>query len=216
MDAAERRVARTCRVEVIAGAPIGSVWRVIADVTRTGEWSHECHHVTWLGGATAAAPGVRFRGRNRSGWLRWTSRSGTPFRRARFPRRTTLCASSPPRPPGRRAQTWPKAATRDRLDAQEALAAWPAVAARASGAYTGFLGPSTDADVAVAYPAATYRRLSEVKQRYDPGNVFRRNPNIRPAGADVAPGPADAGGTGADRASADAIERLARLPGRFS
>jgi hypothetical protein len=72
MNTAKRRVARTCRVEVIADAPIGSVWRVIADVTRTGEWSHECHQVTWLGGATAAAPGARFRGRNRSGWLRWS------------------------------------------------------------------------------------------------------------------------------------------------
>jgi FAD/FMN-containing dehydrogenase len=70
--------------------------------------------------------------------------------------------------------------------ADKALAAWPAVAARASGAYTGFLGPSTDADVAAAYPAATYRRLAGVKQRYDPGNVFRRNHNIRPAGADIA------------------------------
>ena len=70
--------------------------------------------------------------------------------------------------------------------ADKALAAWPAVAARASGAYTGFLGPSTDADVAAAYPAATYRRLAGVKQRYDPGNVFRRNHNIRPAGADLA------------------------------
>ena len=70
--------------------------------------------------------------------------------------------------------------------ADKALAAWPAVAARASGVYTGFLGPSTDADVAAAYPAATYRRLAGVKQRYDPGNVFRRNHNIRPAGADIA------------------------------
>ena len=72
METAKQRVARSCRVEVIADAPIASVWRVIADVTRTGEWSHECHHVAWLGGATAAAPGVRFRGRNRSGWLRWS------------------------------------------------------------------------------------------------------------------------------------------------
>ena len=70
--------------------------------------------------------------------------------------------------------------------AGQALAAWPAVAAQASGAYTGFLGPTTDADVAAAYPAATYRRLADVKQRYDPGNVFRRNHNIRPAGARVA------------------------------
>ena len=70
MSTTKRRLARTCRVEVIADAPIESVWRVIADVTRTGEWSHECLHVDWLGGATAAAPGARFRGRNRLGWLR--------------------------------------------------------------------------------------------------------------------------------------------------
>ena len=74
MDTAKRRVARTGRAEVIADTPIESVWRVIADVTRTGEWSHECHHVTWLDGATAAAPGARFRGRSRSGWLRWSRR----------------------------------------------------------------------------------------------------------------------------------------------
>jgi uncharacterized protein YndB with AHSA1/START domain len=74
MDRAKRRVPRACRVEVVAAAPIESVWRVIADVTRTGEWSHERHYVTWLGGATAAAPGARFRGRNRSGWLRWGRR----------------------------------------------------------------------------------------------------------------------------------------------
>jgi hypothetical protein len=74
MNTATRRVARSCRVEVIAGTPIGSVWRVVADVTRTGEWSHECHDVTWLGGATAAEPGARFRGCNRPGWLRWSRR----------------------------------------------------------------------------------------------------------------------------------------------
>ena len=61
MNTAKRRVARTCRVQAIAGAPVASVWQVIADVTRTGEWSHECHHVTWLGGATAAAAAIRCR-----------------------------------------------------------------------------------------------------------------------------------------------------------
>ena len=65
--------------------------------------------------------------------------------------------------------------------ADKALATWPAVAAQASGAYTGFLGPATDAEVAAAYPAPTYKRLAAVKRRYDPGNVFRRNHNIRPA-----------------------------------
>jgi uncharacterized protein YndB with AHSA1/START domain len=71
MGTAQRRMAQACRVEVTVDAPLESVWQVIADVTRTSEWSHECHHVVWLGGATAAAPGVRFRGRSRSGWLRW-------------------------------------------------------------------------------------------------------------------------------------------------
>ncbi len=65
-------IARACRTEVIVDAPVEAVWRVVADLTRTGEWSHECHQVTCLHGATAAAPGVRFRGRNRSGWLRWS------------------------------------------------------------------------------------------------------------------------------------------------
>jgi uncharacterized protein YndB with AHSA1/START domain len=65
-------MAQACRVEVMVDAPPESVWRVIADVTRTSEWSHECHHVVWLGGATAAVTGARFRGHNRSGWLRWS------------------------------------------------------------------------------------------------------------------------------------------------
>jgi hypothetical protein len=60
------------RAEVIVAAPVDVVWRVVADVTRTGEWSHECREVAWLRGATHAQPGARFRGRNRSGWLRWS------------------------------------------------------------------------------------------------------------------------------------------------
>jgi uncharacterized protein YndB with AHSA1/START domain len=70
--AANRNIPRTCRTEAILEAPVDAVWRVIADVTRTSEWSHECHRITWLHGATAAAPGVRFRGYNRSGRLRWS------------------------------------------------------------------------------------------------------------------------------------------------
>ena len=61
------------------------------------------------------------------------------------------------------------------------LARWSPVAARSLGAYVNFLGTATDDDVANVYPPATYRRLARVKRRYDPGNVFRRTHNIRPA-----------------------------------
>jgi deazaflavin-dependent oxidoreductase (nitroreductase family) len=64
-------VQKAGRVDVLVHAPAEAVWRVIADVTRTGEWSHECREVHWLGGAVEASPGARFRGGNRAGWARW-------------------------------------------------------------------------------------------------------------------------------------------------
>jgi len=67
-----KRARMSGRAEVTVAAPIAAVWGLVADVTRTGEWSHECHEVAWLPGASAAVPGARFRGRNRSGWLRWS------------------------------------------------------------------------------------------------------------------------------------------------
>jgi FAD/FMN-containing dehydrogenase len=49
----------------------------------------------------------------------------------------------------------------------------------AGGGYVNFLD---DGDVDLAY-GKTLRRLAEVKARYDPENLFRRNQNIRPATA---------------------------------
>ena len=72
MNGKGKRARMRGQVEVVVSAPATAVWEVVADVTRTGEWSHECHDVRWLHNATRPAPGVRFRGRNRSGWLRWT------------------------------------------------------------------------------------------------------------------------------------------------
>lgn len=65
------QVQKQSRVEVVVAAPVSEVWQVISDVTRVGEWSHECHAARWLGDADGPAPGVRFRGRNRAGWARW-------------------------------------------------------------------------------------------------------------------------------------------------
>jgi hypothetical protein len=66
------QVQKNSRVEVVVAATVPLVWDVISDVTRIGEWSHECHAARWLGDADRAAPGVRFRGRNRAGWARWS------------------------------------------------------------------------------------------------------------------------------------------------
>jgi hypothetical protein len=66
-----RAVQPQARVQVSVDVPPDAVWDVVRDVTRTGEWSNECHVVTWLGGATEAVPGARFRGRNRAGIFRW-------------------------------------------------------------------------------------------------------------------------------------------------
>ncbi len=68
---ATRRVQKTGRTEVVVDADPGAVWDVVRDPTRVGEWSHECVAATWLGGATHAEPGARFRGRNHQGLLRW-------------------------------------------------------------------------------------------------------------------------------------------------
>lgn len=65
------QVQKQSRVEVVVDATLPQVWEVISDVTRVGEWSHECHTARWLGDAAGPSPGARFRGRNRAGWVRW-------------------------------------------------------------------------------------------------------------------------------------------------
>ena len=42
------------------------------------------------------------------------------------------------------------------------------------------LASATEDDVASIYPAPTHQRLAAVKRRYDPGNLFTRNHNVRP------------------------------------
>jgi FAD/FMN-containing dehydrogenase len=67
-----------------------------------------------------------------------------------------------------------------------ALRAWVAEFRRAFsergvGAFVSFMGSDDEATVAASYPPATLARLREVKRRYDPDNLFRRNLNIAPA-----------------------------------
>ena len=56
-----------------------------------------------------------------------------------------------------------------------------AVSDGTSAAYAGFLGDDGDQGARRAYPPATLERLAEVKRRYDPDNLFRRNLNVQPA-----------------------------------
>jgi hemerythrin-like domain-containing protein len=66
-----RGVQKAGRAEVLVAANPDQVMAVVADITRVGQWSHECQGAKWLGGATVATPGAQFRGRNRSGLIRW-------------------------------------------------------------------------------------------------------------------------------------------------
>lgn len=69
------RVQKSSRVEVEVDATAQQVWEVISDVTRIGEWSHECRSARWVGTSAGPVPGALFRGRNRAGWARWSRTS---------------------------------------------------------------------------------------------------------------------------------------------
>jgi FAD/FMN-containing dehydrogenase len=46
--------------------------------------------------------------------------------------------------------------------------------------YVNFLGDEGEMRIREAYPRATWDRLTEIKTRYDPTNLFRLNQNIPP------------------------------------
>jgi hypothetical protein len=50
------------------------LYDLVTDVTRMGEWSPECVRGVWLDGATGPAVGARFRGSNRRGVARWSTK----------------------------------------------------------------------------------------------------------------------------------------------
>ena len=58
---------------------------------------------------------------------------------------------------------------------------YEALRPNSTGVYANFLEDEGDARVREAYPTETYRRLAEVKRRYDPTNLFHMNQNIAPA-----------------------------------
>jgi uncharacterized protein YndB with AHSA1/START domain len=63
----------TVKESISIAAPPGAVYRLVSDVVGMPDWAVECEQCRWLGKATMAQPGARFRGRNRRGWHRWST-----------------------------------------------------------------------------------------------------------------------------------------------
>jgi len=55
-------------------APPQVVWSLVSDLERMSEWSPEVYAIDWLDGATGAAKGATFVGKNRIGMIRWRMR----------------------------------------------------------------------------------------------------------------------------------------------
>jgi hypothetical protein len=55
-------------------APADKVWGLVADLPRMGEWSPENAGGKWMNGATGPALGAVFKGNNRNGLRRWSTK----------------------------------------------------------------------------------------------------------------------------------------------
>ena len=62
------------RATIQIQAPPEKVYAMLSDVTRMGEWSPECVKAEWVEGATGPASGARFKGSNKKGILRWSTK----------------------------------------------------------------------------------------------------------------------------------------------
>jgi hypothetical protein len=60
--------------DVEIDASPATVYDAVSDVRRTGEWSPECMHCEWIGGATGPVVGARFKGSNKHGLARWSTK----------------------------------------------------------------------------------------------------------------------------------------------
>lgn len=61
------------KVDERIAAPADTLYDLVSDITRTGEWSPENVGGRWLGEATGPTVGARFRGSNRRGLRRWST-----------------------------------------------------------------------------------------------------------------------------------------------
>jgi hypothetical protein len=64
----------TAEAQVRVAAPPETVYGVVSDVTRMGEWSPETIKCDWIEGATGPVVGARFRGMNKRGLVKWSTK----------------------------------------------------------------------------------------------------------------------------------------------
>ncbi len=62
------------RVTREIAASTADVWSLVADLPRMGDWSGENTGGSWLDGATGPSAGATFRGANRNGFRRWSTK----------------------------------------------------------------------------------------------------------------------------------------------
>jgi hypothetical protein len=55
-------------------APAGELYGLVSDVTNMGRWSPETKRAGWVGGATGPAVGAQFKGWNKRGPIRWSTK----------------------------------------------------------------------------------------------------------------------------------------------
>ncbi len=55
-------------------APPEKLYELVSDVRRMGEWSPETQSAEWIDGATGPAVGARFKGTNKRGPARWSTK----------------------------------------------------------------------------------------------------------------------------------------------
>ncbi len=67
-------------------------------------------------------------------------------------------------------------------EVNDLLEAWRALEPFGAGCYINMSSEATDTEIARAFPQETLNRLREIKDRYDPNNIFDANYNIRPIG----------------------------------
>lgn len=75
-------------VSATIAADAGTLYDMVADLTRMGSWSPENTGGKWIGGANGPATGAKFKGNNKSSWRRWSTTvevtDATPAKRFAF------------------------------------------------------------------------------------------------------------------------------------